>query len=140
MKITGRVRLETSDGQVVEGENMVVNGGRDIFASLIADNTGTRPTHIALGTGTTPTTLTDITLENEQGRNAIASTSSSSAVVTWKAFYGKSDLNGNTISNAGLFNASSGVTMLAAFVLASTIAKTSSISITITWTLTLADT
>ena len=74
MKLTGHVLIEASDGQRAEGPNMVVNGGRDIFASLLDDNTGTRPSHIALGTGTTAITLTDTTLENEQDRNAIATT------------------------------------------------------------------
>lgn len=144
MQPSGYVRVEAhdKDGNRVflsEGKNMVVNGGRDLFADLIADNTGTRPSHMAVGTGSTAITLTDTTLESEVDRNAIANTTSASGVVTYKCFWGLSEANGNTLANAGIFNAAAAGTMIAAYVLDSTVSKTAAISLTITWTITLAD-
>ena len=137
--LIGRVVVEASDGQRVEGTNMLVNGGRDLFADIIGGDSSTVPTHIAMGTGTTAITVTDTTLENEQDRNAISLSTASSGVVSYKCFFSKSEMNGVTLANAGIFTAAAAGTMTNAVVLDSTIAKTSSISITLTWTITLAN-
>lgn len=144
MQPRGHVLVEAHDRDGVcvfrsEGDNMIVNGGRDLFADLIADNTGTRPSYMAVGTGSTAITVSDTTLESELDRNAIALTSSASGVVTYKAFWGMSEAAG-TLANVGLFNDPSAGTMIAAYVLDSTVAKDATKSLTITWTITLADT
>jgi len=119
---------------------MIVNTGLAEFALVQAgDAAADPPTYMAIGTGSTAIMAGDTTLESEVDRVAIASTSASSGIVTYKAFWGQNDANGNTISNAGLFNDASAGDLFAAYVLSSTIAKTTSISLTITWTITLSD-
>jgi len=139
MNIKGRVRIEVSDGRVFEQDNIVTNGGRDRIAALIAQDTTSFPSHIAIGTGSTAFVVTDTTLDTEVDRNAIASSTASSGATTFKAFFDKNEANGNTIAEVGIFDAAAAGTMLCAAVLASTVAKTSSVTLTITWTWTFAD-
>lgn len=139
MKIKGRVRIEVSDGRVIEQDNIVVNNGRNRIASLIAQDSTAFPSHIAIGTDATAATVTDTTLGTEVDRNAISSDSATAAVATFKAFFSKSEANGNTIAEVGMFDQAAGGTMFCRSILSSTVAKTASISLTITWTLTFAD-
>lgn len=52
-------------------------------------------------------------------------------------YLGSGSANGNTLGEAGLFNAASGGTMFARVKLSPTIVKTSSIAVTFTWTINL---
>ena len=90
-------------------------------------------------TGTTAAAITQTALVTEVDRNQVASKTDSAGVATFKAFFGKDEANGNTISELGLFDLPSGGTMFCRSVLSSTVAKTNTISLTITWTLTFSD-
>lgn len=118
---------------------MVVTTGLNRIAALLAQDSTAFPSHIAIGTGTTAAAAGDTALETEVDRNAIATTSSSGAVVTFKVFFGKTEANGNTISEVGLFDQAAGGTMFARTILGSTVVKDATKSLTITWTLTVAD-
>lgn len=144
--VRGSVLVETHDavtGELVkswEQENLVTNAGLDLFATLITGDSTSYPSHMAIGTGSTAAAASDTTLGAEVDRNAFATeTTSSVGVITWKGFWNSTEANGNTIAEAGIFNASSSGTMSNRVVLSSTVAKTSSISLTITWTFTLTD-
>ena len=129
------------DGRVdhIPIDNIVVNGGRDRFAALVAQVSTVFPSHIAIGTGTTAATVTDTAMETEVDRNVIGTTTSSAGVVTFKAFFSKTEANGNTISEVGLFDQASGGTMICHSILGATVAKDATISLSIIWTLTFAD-
>lgn len=135
------VLVEHEDGrtETIEQDNLLVNAGRNRIAAIIAGNSTDLPDYIAIGTGTTAAALTDTALGTEVDRNQIASKTDSVGVATFKAFFGKSEANGNTIAEVGLFDLASGGTMFCRAILSSTIAKTSTISLTITWTLTFSD-
>jgi len=125
--------------EVIEQDNIVVNTGRDRFAALITQDSSAFPSHIAVGTDATAADLSDTALGTEVDRNAITVDFASAGVATYKAYFSKSEANGNTIAEVGLFDQSSGGTMFCRSVLSSTVAKTSSIALNITWTITLAD-
>lgn len=137
--IKGRVRIEVSDGRIIEQDNIVVNAGRDRVAEIIAGDSTAVPTHVAIGTGSSAALATDTALVTEVDRNALAASTATAGVITFRGFFSKSEANGNTIAEMGLFDQSSGGTMFCRTVLDSTIAKTSTISITVTWTWTFAD-
>lgn len=139
MKIKGHVKIEVSDGRVIEQDNVVVNGGRDRIAALIAQDSTAFPSHIGIGTDNTAAEPTDTALGAEVDRNAIVSDSALNGVATFKAFFGKTEANGNTIAEVGMFDQASGGTMFCRSILSSTIAKDATKSITIIWTLTFAD-
>ena len=142
----GRVLVEIHDattGELVRSwdqNNIVTNVGLDLFATLITGDSTSYPSHMAIGTGSTAAAATDTALVAEVDRNAFASeTTASTGVITWKGFWNSSEANGNTIAEAGVFNDASAGTMSNRVVLSSTVAKTSSISLTVTWTFTLTD-
>jgi len=143
LTVKGRVTVEAihdnGETQTIITDNIVVNNGRDRIAALLAQDVVTFPTHIAIGTGTTAVTVTDTAMETETDRNALSTTTSSSGVVTFKVFFSKSEANGVTLSEVGLFDASSSGTLICHAILGATIAKTSSISVNVSWTLTFAD-
>lgn len=142
MPLRGFVSVEVihDDGTtVIEQANVVTNVGRNKFAELIAQDTSAFPSHIAIGTGSTAATVTDTALGTEVDRNALASDSATTGVITYKAFFSKSEANGNTIAEVGLFDAAASGNMFCRSVLSSTVAKTASVSLSITWTITLAD-
>ena len=143
MSVRGYVTVEVmhDDGrrEIVEQSNVVTNVGRNSFASLLAQDTTAFPSHIGIGTGTTAADVTDTALVTEVDRNALTSDSANAGVITYKAFFSKSEANGSTIAEVGLFDAAASGNMLCRSILSSTVAKTSTISLSITWTITLAD-
>ncbi len=137
--VTAVVTHEDGRTETIGQSNVVTNVGRNQFASIIAQDTSTFPSHIGIGTGTTAAAVSDTALETEVDRNALVSDSATSGVITYRAFFGKDEANGNTISEVGLFDAASSGNLFCRSVLSSTVAKTASISISLTWTITLAD-
>ena len=135
------VHATHDDGRVyqIPQANLVMTAGFTRIAALIAETSTGFPDYIAIGTGTTAAAITQTALVTEVDRNQVASKTASSGVATFKAFFGKNEANGYTISELGLFDLPSGGTMFCRSVLSSTVAKTNTISLTITWTLTFSD-
>lgn len=119
---------------------MVVTTGLARIAALLAQDSTAFPSHLAIGTDNTATQASDTTMGGEVDRNALGSTSSSGAVVTYKAFFGKTEGNTNTIWEVGLFDDATSGTMIARSILSSSVAKDATKSLTITWTFTFSDT
>ena len=138
----GRVTVEviTDNGTTVfEQDNVVTNNGVARIAAVWAADSSTTPTHIGIGTDNTAAATTDTALGAEVDRNAILTDFASGAVATFKAFFSKSEANGSTIAEVGMFDAASGGTMFCRSVLVSSIVKDATKSINITWTITFAD-
>lgn len=139
----GHVVIEVvyDDGRVetIHQDNVIVNNGRDRIAALIAEDSTAFPSHIGIGTSATAAAVTDTALGAEVDRNAIVTSFASSGVATFKAFFSKSEANGNTIAEVGMFDQAAGGTMFCRSVLSSTVAKTASLALNITWTWTFAD-
>ena len=98
----------------------LVNDGIKTIAGVMGGD-GDIPTHVAIGTGDTAATTGDTTLETETDRNALSSVDTSVAKdVTYIADYSAAELNGTTMTEFGLFNASSAGSMFMREVISAT--------------------
>jgi hypothetical protein len=135
-QLKGKLEIKINNQVVAKVPNIVVNNGKDFVASRIKDATATVMSHMAVGTGTTTAVAANTTLETELSgsRTALTSTTVSSNDVIYVATFGPGVGTG-AVTEAGIFNASSGGTMLCRTVFA-VVNKAASDSMTITWTVT----
>ena len=98
------------------------------------DTTKGAMSHMSIGTGTTAAAAGNTTLVTELDRNALTSTTVTSNAVAYVCTWAAGDGTG-AVTEAGLFNASSGGDMLCRTVF-SVVNKGSADSMTITWTIT----
>ncbi len=134
LKMKGRLTISINDEVVQEIDNLVVTTGKEYVASRIKDTTATAMSHMAIGTGTTAAAASDTALVSESARTALTSTTVSSNTVVYVDTFGAGTGTG-AITEAGVFNASSGGTMLCRTVF-SVVNKGADDSMTITWTIT----
>lgn len=140
IRCKGLLTVEVEDavtGKVLERhqyKNLVVTAGRNLLRDLLNDSSPAGLTHFGIGTGTTAVAASDTALVAEiTPRATVTSKTTDSAKLTVKYYLPSGTANGNTITEAGVFNASSGPTMYARVVLASSIVKTSAIAVTFQW-------
>lgn len=139
-KATGKLTIEIKNdkGTVIETrevKNLVVDAGLDYIASRMKDTTATAMSHMAIGTGSTAAAAANTTLGSEADRNALTSTTVTDNAVAYVASFAAGEGTG-AITEAGIFNASSGGTLLCRTVF-SVVNKGASDSMTITWTVTI---
>jgi hypothetical protein len=120
--------------------NLVVNAGLNLIRDLLDGDAVAGLTHFAVGTGTTAVAASQTALVTETFRAAVSSRTSSAQSLSVKYYLPSGSANGGTLAEVGLFNAASTGTMFARAKLASTIAKTSSVTVTFTWAINLAAT
>lgn len=142
VKATGQLTILVTapDGSVKYEEtvkNLVVNTGKAFIASRMKDATATAMSHMAIGTGTTAAAATDTALVNESARVALASTTVTANAIAYVAnFPAGTPATLTAITEAGLFNASTGGTMLCRTVFAA-VNKDVNDTMSITWTVTI---
>lgn len=116
LHLTGTVHYKkiSPDGTVEEGsfDNLVTTSGRDHIASLISDSTTNIMSHYAVGSNGTSTTTANVALVEEIDRKVFDSITKNTAQVIYTTTFDGSEGNG-TIREYGIFNSSSGGTMLA---------------------------
>ena len=123
------------NGEVVrEVDNLVVTSGKNYVASRMKDATATAMSKMAIGSGSTAAAAGNTALGTELGRVSLTSTTVTNNEVAYVATFGAGTGTG-AITEAGLFNANSGGTMLCRTVF-SVVNKGSADSMTITWTVT----
>jgi len=133
--LTGALTIAVNDEVVQETNNLVVTAGKEWVADRMAD-ANTVMTHMAIGTGSTAAAAGDTALGTQTDRNALTvsgGTVTANAIAyacTWAAGDGT-----GAITEAGIFDASSGGDMLARTVF-SVVNKGAADSMTITWTIT----
>ncbi len=130
--------LRDESGAVKEDvtvENLVVDTGLAYIASRMQGTSQTVMSHMAVGSGTTNPAAGDTALESQLGRVALTSTTVTDNAVEYVATFGAGTGTG-AVTEAGIFNASSGGTMLCRTEFA-VINKGASDSMTITWTVTI---
>tara|TARA_B100000212_G_scaffold159027_1_gene119425 strand:- start:5171 stop:5611 length:441 start_codon:yes stop_codon:yes gene_type:complete len=137
--VTGKLNIILVDQMGIVKEehdfdNLVVTAGKGYIASRMKDATATAMSHMAIGTGTTAAAASQTALVTEANRQALTSTNVSGAAVTYSATFGAGNGTG-AITEAGLFNASSGGTMLCRTVF-SVINKGAADTLTVSWTVT----
>jgi hypothetical protein len=141
MLVTGVVLLEVHgpDGtlKTQRVSNLVVDAGENHIADQLASSPAqSAMSHMAIGTGSTAAAFGDTALGTETDRNALTSRTTSVNVVTYVGTWGAGDGTNSALREAGIFNNSSGGTMLARVVY-SNIDKQAADTLTITWTVTI---
>ena len=141
LTLKGRLEIVVTaeDGTVKQREsvkNLVVTTGKNFVASRMAGTSSSVMSHMAIGTGTTAAAAGDTTLGSQSARVALTSTTATDNDVVYVAtFAAGTPSSAAAITEAGIFNASTGGTMLCRTVF-SEINKGTSDSLTITWTVT----
>lgn len=134
LKMKGRLSIAINNEVVQEVDNLVVTAGKGYVASRMKDTTATAMSHMAIGTGTAAAAAGDTALGSEAARTALTSTTVTNNEVVYVDTFGAGTGTG-AITEAGVFNASSGGTMLCRTVF-SVVNKGADDSMTITWTVT----
>lgn len=137
--LTGNVKIETVNFATNERKsqtvkNLVVTAGRNLIRDLLTENTDAGLTHFAVGTGSTAAAAGDTALGGEVQRGSITKQATSAGQFIIYYYLPSTAANGSTLTEAGIFNASSGGTMFCRTTYAG-IAKTSSIAVYYTWTI-----
>ncbi len=137
-KVTGDVLIQIldKDGQVKdrrEVKNLVVASGKTFIAARMV-GTPAVMSHMAIGAGTVAADAANTALGSELGRVALATATSSGAVVTYTSTFPPGTGTG-AVTEAGTFNANSGGTMLCRTVFA-VVNKGVDDAMAITWTIT----
>ena len=115
-------------------ENLIVDTGLDYIASRMSGTSENVMSHMAVGTGSTAAAAADTALGTELDRNALTSTTVTDNAIAFVCSWAAGDGTGS-LTEAGLFNASSAGTMLCRTVFG-TVTKAADDSMTITWTIT----
>jgi hypothetical protein len=134
LNLKGKLAIALNGEIVKEVDNLVVTAGKGFVASRMKDATTTAMTHMAIGTGSTAAAASNTALGSQSARTTLTSTTVSGADITYVDTFPAGTGTG-AITEAGLFNASSGGTMLCRTVF-SVVNKGASDSMTITWTVT----
>lgn len=134
LKLTGKLSIAINDKVVQEVPNLVVTAGKGYVASRMKDTSATAMSHMAIGTGSTAAAAGNTALGSESARTALTSTTVSSADIVYVDTFAAGTGTG-AITEAGIFNASSGGTMLCRTVF-SVVNKGANDAMTITWTVT----
>ena len=134
LKMTGAVAIALNGEVVQEIPNLVVTAGKNFVASRMKDTTKAAMTHMAIGTNNTTAAVGQTALSAEVTRGALTSTTVSNNTIAYVETFAAGTGTG-AIVEAGVFNASSGGTMLCRTVFA-VVNKGSADAMTITWTIT----
>ena len=131
MEVKSNVELTIKKGQqvvqVIKAKNLITNAGLNWFRDLAGGIVG-RADGQAVGTGTTAAAAGDIALETSVLKKTIDRRLDSDKKITFQTLFLESEANGNTLSEGGLFG---GSVLIARALITPTIAKDSSISVTI---------
>lgn len=138
LKITGAVEIKLfdKDGNVKDQrniKNLVVTTGKEFIAERMV-GTPAVMSHMAIGSDNTAADVADTALGTELGRVALASATSSGAVVTYTATFG-AGVGTGAVVEAGILNNSSGGTLLCRSVFP-VVNKGADDGMSITWTVT----
>lgn len=140
LKLRGDVALVLRDkkGNIKDErkiKNLIVDAGLNFICDRMK-NDETAMTHMALGSGTTAAAAGDTSLESQLGsREVLDSDTVSGSTITYTSSFEAGDATGS-VTEAAIFNAASGGTMLCRTVFA-VVNKASDDSLSITWQISL---
>ena len=138
LKLTGSLKIEMNGKLIREVPNIVTTAGKGFVASSMVktSNSPAAMTHMEVGTGTTNPAAGDSSLESavSGSRTALTSSNVTGAAIAYLCTFAAGTGTG-ALTEAGIFNASSGGTMLCRTEF-SVINKGASDSMTVTWTVT----
>ena len=135
-----QVLVTGADGAVKHEQtikNLVVSTGTAYIASRMKDTTATAMSHMAVGEGSTAASSGQTALVTESARVSLTSTTVTANAVAYVAtFPAGTPASLTALTEAGIFNASSGGTMLCRTVFAA-VNKDTGDTMSITWTVTI---
>jgi len=140
IRLDSNVQIDVHDahtGRFLFGDrthNLVVTAGRNLIRDLLSGTSTDELTHFGVGTSSTAVAAgdTDLGAVIGSGRDTITQFVSAGGSLTVKYYLNSSTGNGSTLREAGIFNASAAGTMFARTV-HSAIVKTSSVTVTYSW-------
>ena len=136
--LTGKLTISLNDEIVQETNNLVVTAGKEWVAARMKD-TSTVMTHMGVGTGTTAAVIANTALETQHGDGRQTLTTSggtvAGAVITFHRTFAAGNQTG-AITEAGIFTAATGGTMLARTVFG-VVNKGALDTMTISWAVTI---
>lgn len=142
LKLEGHINVKLYDEngvlkQEVDKRNVITTVGKTALATWLAQSTqsGYFFQYIGLGTGATAASASDTTLQTELATRVAGTISSSTNIWQNQATFG-AGVNTGALTEAGLFSASSGGTMLARQVFG-TVTKAAGDTIVFTWQISL---
>lgn len=89
------------------GDSLMTNVGLNTIREFVSTGSDSSPSHAIWGDGTLPLVPTDIVLEGEVERNAIASIINNGFTTSYDSILDNTEANGTNITKAGLINAPS---------------------------------
>jgi hypothetical protein len=125
---TGRIKYEATK------RNLIVTAGANAFAALVANNSGTRPAAMGVGTNSTAPAAAQTDLSTPLVRKLLTSTVRSTNQITYSALFA-TGVGTGAIQEGGLFTATTAGTMFARF-LTGLFNKASTDALTLTWKIT----
>jgi len=131
--LTGALTIAVNNEVIQEINNLVVTAGKNWVADRMNDANAVM-SHMAVGTGTNAAAAGDTTLQTENDRNALTSTTVTNNTIVYVATWAAADATA-AITEAGIFDAASSGDMLARTVFP-VVNKGADDSMTITWTIT----
>jgi hypothetical protein len=138
LKATGSLNIlitrANGSTESTQVKNLVVNSGLNYIVSRMKDTTLGAMSHMAVGSGSTAAAGGNTALGTELGRVALTSTTVSTNTIQYVALFPAGTGTG-TVTEAGVFNNSSGGTMLCRTVFG-VVTKDAGDSMSITWTIT----
>jgi hypothetical protein len=141
LKATGLVKIvhTNASGEIVKEfqvPNLVVTVGKNHIAAKIAATTNSPAamTHMAIGTGTSTPGASDTALGTQTGRVSLSGSVVSTNTITYTATFPAGTGDG-AITEAGIFNASSGGVMLCRTTFP-VVNKASGDTVAVTWVVT----
>ena len=133
LKLTGHVSIALNDEVVREVPNLVVTDGKKWVADRM-NNANAVMSHMAVGTGTNAAAAGDTTLQTENDRNALTSSTVTDNAIAYVGTWAAGDATA-ALTEAAIFDAASSGDCLARTVF-SVVNKGANDTLTITWTIT----
>jgi len=143
VNVSANVQVNVQDaatGAIVsqqEHRNLVVSGGLDLVRDLLDGDAVDGLTHFAVGTDTGTVSSSQTSLGDEQFRDTVTQRTSNAQQLIVSYYLASGSANGNTLSEAGLFNDPTAGTMFARVLLSPVIPKTAAVAVTFNWTINL---
>jgi len=137
LSLTGALTVSVNGEVVRDIRNLVVTSGKELVAANLQGGTVTPMTHMGVGSGSVAASSADVALGAQIDRNALSTSGGtvSAAVVTYECTWLPGDGTG-ALTEAGLFSAASGGTMLARTVFP-VVNKGTDDNVTIVWDVTI---
>jgi hypothetical protein len=120
--------------QRIVQKNLVVTAGKGLIATRMT-GTGTAPSHMAIGSGSTAAAAGDTALGTELGRVALSSSTPAANVATYVASFPAGTGTG-AVREFGLLNAGAGGTLLCRSLSSGVITKDAADSMSVSWAVT----